>query len=24
MKEDDQMQWMTKKAGRKDFGGFKM
>ena len=24
MKEDDSMQWMTKKAGRKDFGGFKM
>ena len=24
MKEDDQMSWMTKKAGRKDFGGFKM
>jgi replicative DNA helicase len=24
MKEDDQMQWMTKKAGRKDFSGFNM
>jgi replicative DNA helicase len=24
MKEDDQMGWMTKKAGRKDFGGFKV
>ena len=23
MKEDDSMQWATKKAGRKDFSGFK-